>query len=519
MPLLVLAATGCAALPGSVVRQPSTALPAAGSALQRIADHSLAGQHATLTGLRLLPNGDHALDARLALVQRAERSLDLQYYAWHDDGTGRQLLAALRDAGRRGVRVRLLVDDLHTGALQPLLAGLAAHAHVEVRLFNPLPAREGSVAGRVLGSLHDFGRINHRMHNKLFIADGALAVAGGRNIGDEYFMRSPVANFVDLDVLAAGPVVTDMAAAFDRYWNSERSWPVHALAAPAAGAALRAQFDAAVAAAPRGQQVEPLDRLGRSSVSVQLAAGRLDLLAAPVHLLIDAPDRQRCAEPDDRDPTAATPCAAAEPGAVDALFAAMRETRRELKITSPYFVPGADGMAMLQAVADRGASIRLLTNSIGATDEPLVHWGYARHRPAMLRLGMHIRELSPTLPARTLAFGSFGRSAARLHAKVVVMDGHRVALGSANMDGRSARINTEMLLLVDSPALAAELARLASAEALAGSYRLRLGEGQRIEWLANDGEAERTLTEEPGLDWAQRLKLGLLSLWIAEEQL
>jgi putative cardiolipin synthase len=161
----------------------------------------------------------------------------------------------------------------------------------------------------------------------------------------------------------------------------------------------------------------------------------------------------------------------------------------------------------------------LLTNSIGATDEPLVHWGYARYRPAMLELGLQIRELSPTLPARTQAFGSFGRSAARLHAKVVVIDGHRVALGSANMDHRSARINTEMLLLVDSPALAAELARLASAEALAGSYRLRLGTDRRIEWLVSDDGTERAVSEEPGLDWAQRLKLGLLSLWIAEDQL
>jgi cardiolipin synthase C len=510
----LLLATGCAALPGGVTRQHSTALAGAGTTLQRIADASLADQDHALSGFRLLPNGDQALDTRLALAQRAERSLDLQYYAWQDDDTGRRLLAALRDAGRRGVRVRLLVDDLHAGALQPLLAGLATHANVEVRLFNPLPVREGSVAGRVLGSLHDFGRLNHRMHNKLFVADGALAVAGGRNIGDEYFMRSAVANFVDLDVLVAGPVVAGMAASFDRYWNSDRAWPVQALAPPADSAALRARFDDAVAGAARGLHVDPRDRLGRSPVSHQLDAGRLELLAAPVQLLSDSPDKQRRDAADDD-----ASCTAIEPGAVEALFAAMRETRQELKITSPYFVPGADGMAMLQAVAERGASIKLLTNSIGATDEPLVHWGYARYRPAMLELGLQIRELSPTLPARTQAFGSFGRSAARLHAKVVVIDGRRVALGSANMDRRSARINTEMVLLIDSPALAGDLARLAGAEALAGSYRLRLDEDRRIEWLVSEGATERAVSAEPDLGWAQRLKLGLLSLWIAEEQL
>ena len=521
--LALLLATGCAALPDRVSRAPSTALAGAGTALQRIADASLAGHDSALSGLRLLPNGDHALDARLALVQRAERSLDLQYYAWHDDDTGRRLLAALRDAGQRGVRVRLLVDDLHAGALQPLLAGLAAHRGVEVRLFNPLPVREGSVAARVLGSLHAFSRVNHRMHNKLFIADGALAVAGGRNIGDEYFMRSAVANFVDLDVLVAGPVVADMAASFDRYWNSERAWPVQALAAPADPAALRAGFDGAVSGTVSALAIVARDRLGRSPVSAQLGAGRLELLAAPVRLHVDAPERQRCDAPDDAAVAApratAASCAGAEAGAVDALFAAMRETRHDLSITSPYFVPGADGMAMLQAVAARGASIRLLTNSIGATDEPLVHWGYARYRPAMLDLGLQVRELSPTLPARTQAFGSFGRSAARLHAKVVVIDGRRVALGSANMDRRSARINTELVMLVDSPALAAELARLASAEALAGSYRLRRGEDRRIEWLVSDSGTEQRIGQEPDLGWTQRLKLGLLSLWIAEEQL
>jgi putative cardiolipin synthase len=511
--LALLLATGCAALPGAVARQPSTAMTGTGTTLQRIADDSRAGQDPAHAGLRLLPNGDHALDARLALIRRAERSLDLQYYAWNDDDTGRQLLAALREAGQRGVRVRLLVDDLHAGAVQPLLAGLDAHAGIEVRLFNPLPVREGSVAGRVLGSLHDFDRINHRMHNKLFIADAALAVIGGRNIGDEYFMRSPVANFVDLDVLVAGPVVAEMAAVFDRYWNNDRAWPVQGLGGDILGAALRARFDEAVAAAPVGLDAEPRDRLGRTSVSAQLDAGRVELLAAPVRLLADAPDKQRCPGEDDAT------CASADPSTVDELHAAMRRARHELKITSPYFVPGASGMAMLQEVSSRGASIRLLTNSLGATDEPLVHWGYARYRPAMLELGVQIRELSPNLITRTHAFGSFGRSAARLHAKVVVIDGRWVALGSANMDQRSARLNTEMALLVDSPALAAELARLASAEALAGSYRLRLGDSGNVEWMVSDGDAEHALTDEPHLGWAQRLRLGLASLWIAEEQL
>ncbi|WP_284615501.1 phospholipase D-like domain-containing protein [Aquabacterium humicola] len=508
---LLLAAAGCASLPADVVRQPSSSIVqhAAPTPLQRTVAASTPPEAAALSGFRLLPSGPQALDARLALAQRAEATLDVQAYLIADDVSGRQLLGALRDASRRGVRVRLLVDDLHAAPVLPLLAGLAAQPNAEVRLYNPLPVRAGSLAGRVLGSLHELERINHRMHNKLFIADNTLALAGGRNLGDEYFMRSAQSNFIDMDVLASGPVVGDLAGVFDGFWNSERAWPVLALEGRGQdGAALRAQLDHALAGSDAPPAAPPEDVLGRRAVSIELAAGRLDQVFAPARVLADAPDKARCDAAD---------CAA---GAVDQALDLLRHAETSVALVSPYFVPGDDGLALLRETTARGVKVQLLTNSLGATDEPLVHAGYARYRPALLDLGIELRELSPTLTTRTTALGSFGRSLARLHAKVAVIDRRQVLIGSLNLDPRSRRLNTEVGLLIDSPALARELARLSRPDVLTGAYRLRLDDEQRIEWLAQqDDGGLRVLRDEPDSSAGLQLKLGLLSLLVGEDWL
>src|SRR5947209_3924844 len=225
--LLALALfAGCSSLPKDVERKPSQAIPASPqTTLGKIARVSQPSPE--LTGFRLMPIGSFALNARIALAQRAQASLDVQYYLVQDDETGRYLLRALRDAAMRGVRVRLLMDDLYTTGEDPLLLALAAHPNVEIRLFNPFPvARAGGIPLRYLASLNEFGRLNHRMHNKLFIADGAMAVAGGRNIANEYFMRSASENFVDMDAVVVGAVVPQLSSIFDLYWNSPQVYPV-----------------------------------------------------------------------------------------------------------------------------------------------------------------------------------------------------------------------------------------------------------------------------------------------------
>ena len=234
--LAALLPVACAVVvPPSAPREPVAAIAASaatplGAAAARAA--AAAGPPAGRSGFLALPQAGFALDARLELMRRARASLDVQCYLIGRDATGLLLLRELRDAARRGVRVRLLVDDLYTAGMDPLLAALAAEPGVSVSVFNPFAFGRDSIALRALGLLADFERLNHRMHNKLLVADGAFAVVGGRNLADEYFLRSPGANFIDFDALATGPVVADLARIYDRYWNSEHALPIGRVAAP-----------------------------------------------------------------------------------------------------------------------------------------------------------------------------------------------------------------------------------------------------------------------------------------------
>ena len=510
--IVVLLITGCAALPAGVQRTSSQAIDGAHTSLAQIAARSGASEpaaRAELSGLRLIADGDHALATRLALIRRAESSLDLQYYHIASDATGLLVLRELGHAAERGVRVRLLVDDLYAAGQDALFAALAARANVEVRMFNPLAVRSGGFVARIALSLHEFERINRRMHNKLFIADSRIAVAGGRNLADEYFMRSEQANFIDMDVLAIGAVVPQLATLFDRFWNSELAYPIQAIATAQAAegfdALSRRTADSSDSSVSAESASPATDRLGRLSIPVQLAAGRLQLTFARVQLLADDPAKAAGAT------TRTTRDEAAQ---------AMGAAERELLIVSPYFVPGESGMAMIQAVTSRGATLTVTTNSLGATDEPLVHAGYSRYRVAMLKMGVQLRELGATLSRKAGVLGNFRSSQGRLHAKLAVIDGQRLFIGSMNMDGRSARYNTELGLLIDSPELATEVADLFKSGAQASSYRLRLADGgERIEWLARNAEAEVTHADEPDLGLAQGLKLSLLGALVAEDLL
>ncbi len=378
---------GCAALPSGVQRPVSQAMVDERTSLVQAATAAMpAGAAADQSGLRLIPDGDQALASRIALIRRAERSLDVQTYHLAADGTGALFLSELRHAAARGVRVRLLVDDLYAAGHDPLYAALAAHANVQVRMFNPLPVRNASFGGRIALSMHEFSRINRRMHNKLFIADGAFAVAGGRNIADEYYMRSAQANFVDMDVLAAGPAVRELAAVFDSYWNSQQAYPIGTLTE----AVDAARFDTLNAAPADEPAYTKLDRLGRGAIVDQLQRGTLLLHAARVQVLADQPSKAAGAA------TRTTRAAASE------LFAAAQS---ELMIVSPYFVPGDAGMAMLRQVQERGATVDVTTNSLGATDEPLVHAGYSKYRLSLLKMGVKVQELGATLSQKTNSLG------------------------------------------------------------------------------------------------------------------
>ncbi len=506
---------GCASLPAGVVRAPSSAIAASeATLLGRIASQSQPDPE--LTGLRLLPTGPFALDTRLALLRHAQASIDVQYYVLQNDETGRVMLRALRDAALRGVRVRLLLDDLYTADTDGLLLALAGHDNVQVRLFNPFPAGRQGVLNRFVASAHDFSRVNRRMHNKLFIVDGAMAVLGGRNIADEYFMRHAQANFVDLDAFVTGALLPTLQQSFDDYWNSPVVYPLHAIVPPDATPALmRQRFDAAVADAQAPPPPPATDVLGYGPISDEIESGRLGLVWAFATAYADPPDRIK-GQGASYANVPLEDVQSVRYSVVDMI----RGARREVIVTSPYLIPGEHGMKLFAAQRERGVQFKLLTNSLASTDEPLVHIGYRKYRRDLLKMGVDIYELSPLRVKRSSRLGFLMPSLGRLHAKTVVVDRQRVFIGSMNFDPRSDKHNTELGMFVDSPEIAREMLRLTDLDKLQAAYRVRLkADGQTLEWLANDDDGEVSHDTEPDTDFLTRLWLEVLAPLAPEELL
>jgi putative cardiolipin synthase len=513
--LAVIAAlqlAACASLPPATVLTRSEAITdVAQTRLARVGSAGAPDASSGLSGFRLLPEAAFAFDARIAISRSAEKSLDVQYYLIKDDDVGLRLLSELRDAARRGVRVRLLVDDLYTAGQDELFLALASQPHFEVRLFNPFPSRADSPAARLALSLHEFERVNHRMHNKLMVADGSLAVAGGRNLANEYFMRSDEANFIDIDVLATGPVVGAMSQAFDLYWNSAEVRPVEDVA----GIVLSAEqggrrLDELLGAAKGGGALRERDVLGHTSVTLQLAQGQLDQIWAPARLFVDEPAKIHRSK------------AAAFHGSVtESALDFLDKSHGNVTIISPYFIPGPNGIAMMRRETQKGGRITVITNSLGATDAPLVYAGYERHRVEMLKAGVDIYELASDIPARSTRFGSFGKSISRLHAKLALIDGTGVFIGSMNLDHRSADINTEIGLAIESPSLVAQFEQFVRGDREHLGYRLRLAPvGRHVQWL-EESESGVTVVHDdaPGNHFGLRLRNRLLLPFVGEDLL
>ncbi len=504
--------TGCGTLPPNTGKSDVVALPLnPESPLVKMAKASSPGEDQT--GVRLLPLGAYSLDTRLQLAQRATTSLDVQYYQFENDPTGRLLLAALRDASIRGVRVRLLVDDLYTTHTDGLFRGLAAFPNVEVHLFNPFCCARGSgVAGRYAASLFDFGRLNHRMHNKLFIADGVMAVIGGRNIADEYFLRSETANFVDMDAFVMGAAVKELSAIFDRYWNSEVVYPIELIGKPLGDLeARRRSLDDAIENQPPAAPIDlpATDVLGYGPLSEDFDAGQVGLQWGVARAFSDPPEKL----------LSETPKVAFETSVTNGVMMQVWQAKSELVITSPYMIPGQDGVASFEILHKNNVKVTVVTNSLAATDEPLVHNGYSKYRPDMLRAGVDLYELSPTLTQNTKRLGMFGKSLGRLHAKTAVIDRHLVFVGSMNLDPRSASANTELGMFIDSPALAKELLRVVNISRLESAYRVRLDpKTNELQWLTMDGDNEVVLGVEPESSFWLRVHNALMG-WFVPEQL
>jgi putative cardiolipin synthase len=456
-----------------------------------------------LTGIHSLDNAHQAFAARVLLIRRAQASLDLQYYIWHRDTSGLLLLDELRAAADRGVRVRLLLDDNGIAGLDPVLAALAGHPFISVRLFNPFVIRRP----KAIGYLLDFRRLNRRMHNKSFTADGRFTILGGRNIGDEYLGASEQALFADLDVFAIGAAVADVAADFERYWQSESAWPA-AQFLPLDRDGLT-RFDAEVAALKLTPLARDYAEAVREDMVRRLVAGDLALEWAPTVLISD-------------DPAKGLGDIAEHRLVGPRLAAAMGEPRDELALVSAYFVPTDAGIAAFAAMAASGAEVQIMTNALKTNDVAMVHAGYAPSRKPLLRAGIRLWEMKGTDPAKParLRFrrrrpeqksGTIFRSnGSALHAKTFAVDRRRLFVGSFNFDPRSVRLNTEMGLMIDSPVLAGRLHEMFDGDIAGVAYEVRL-RGRRLVWVEAHADGEFIHTSEPGTGPLQRAVMAVLS--------
>jgi len=507
-----LLAAACGSLPPQPERPPSYALSTSPeSPLVRTARDSTSTP--SLTGFRLMPEAYYALDVRIELVRRARYSLDVQYYLIQNDRSGRLLMRSLRNAALRGVRVRLLVDDLTTVGGDPMFHGLAAFPNVDVRLFNPFCCARGSLASRFAASLGDFERLNHRMHNKLFIADGAMAVMGGRNIADEYFARSAGKNFVDMDVLLVGSVVPQLEAIFDTYWNSDQAYPINAILGDSPdGEEARQNFNHLVDDGDQMMSVtmRPLDMLGQPPIVTELDAGRLELIWGTANAFSDQPRK-----------VMATSIEQARSMSVQMnVMDRLAESKREVVISSPYFVPGTEGVQAFADLRQRGVSVVILTNSLAATDVPAVHIGYSRYRVALLRTGVKLYELRPSGVQRDelalVPHASFGS----LHAKAAVIDESMVYLGSMNLDPRSDSTNTELGIFARCPELAREVARVIDMSREQSSYEVELTSGgENLQWLQLGTKPEVTFRSEPEVTPFMEFRTLLFAPFVPEQLL
>ncbi|MCV2880288.1 phospholipase D family protein [Sedimentimonas flavescens] len=455
------------------------------------------------TGIAPLPEALEAFAARLALCDAARSEICAQYYLWRGDHSGTLLFEALLRAADRGVRVRLLLDDNATAGLDARLACLDAHPNIELRLFNPFPLR----FPRLLGYLFDFPRLNRRMHNKMLIADGAAAILGGRNIGDEYFNDlSSIGLFMDMDVFVAGHAVRAAQETFETYWASEPAWPAERLIrqTPRRVRKGRNTQERALQAA-RGTRFSAL--LAESLSAADLGTSALSLHEAPVRLITDPPEKVlgRARKRHHLFPS---------------LRLALGRPQESYDLISPYFVPRRRDAKEIRAMAKRGIRVRVLTNSLSASDTPIVHTGYAWQRHALIRAGVAIYEYSGDgkvqlrrglIVRNRHGTAPFTRN--KLHAKLFSVDRKRVFIGTFNFDPRSLFLNTEMGVVVEDPAWAEDLHRTFDRTVPDLAWRVGLRRGHLIWTRRTEDGGEETIRHEPGAQLWQRGLIVLLA-WL-----
>jgi putative cardiolipin synthase len=503
-------ASACSSLRTDFVKQPSAALPPANDTPSARYVQGEVKQHSDLSGFRLLTRSNNALMSRIALIDQAAHSIDLQYYIFDNDDTGRLVAQRLLAAADRGVRVRLLLDDISLDDKDHVFDALDAHTNIEVRLFNPFNTRNPSLPSKIAQFIVDGQRLNRRMHNKSFIVDNVVAIVGGRNIGDAYFDASVETNFRDLDVICIGKVVGEASQAFDSYWNSDAAYPVMAFK-------------------DRHGTDADLDRLRGQLKEHARAFAQSDYAQAALEELPNGPTADRrgawfwgvgelvADQPEKIETRHDEPQFRIGPKIKTILDAA----QSQVLLTSPYFVPGKTGTAYLVGLAQRGVEVEALTNSLASTDEPIAYSGYSHYRRDLLEGGVKLFELRPAVGGKQppTAFGASSGGVA-LHAKSIVVDSRWVFVGSMNMDQRSKLLNTEMGVIVDCPPLAQAVAEFFSkAIAPTSAFHVKLtdpadgsGKPGKLEWISQENGAPLILDDEPEASGGRKFEVDLLKL-------
>ena len=509
--LIALGVSGCAALPENFDKPVSRSFVDTENTLLGKSWRDATGRAPGSSAFLLLNDGLDAFVARAVLAQVAEKSIDTQYYMIHSDHVGTLFVHELWKAAERGVRVRVLLDDIDEGDRDLNIRLFDMHPNIEVRIFNPF----GRNVGRVWQYLTGFGKQTRRSHNKSFTVDSEATILGGRNIGDEYFSRNPELDFQDLDVLAMGPVAKEVSYSFDQYWNSVLSYPISALVdIPESDASIE-QYRLQIS-----QQLSQyadsayLKRLENSNLAREIRAGMLHwewalgtVIADPPEKLVHKVDEQQYQM-------------------ISKLIPYLDKTQKELIILSPYFVPGKAGVEYLTQLRKRGVRVRILTNSLASTDVSIVHAGYARYRKQLLRAGVELHELNMHTTKeerKAVREAHLGSSKSSLHAKAFIIDRSVVFIGSMNFDPRSIKQNTEIGVVIQSPAIGEEIATAYDKNIDQVAFRLDLNiddDGrEELVWYGQQGSETIKFTYEPYTGFWRRLGVALARLLPIESQI
>ncbi len=501
--------TGCASLPKDIHRQPSFAVTDGGTTrIGRSVAEDLSA-HPDQSGVFLLGNGLDAFVGRAVLAGLAERSIDVQYYMFHQDTVGKLLIDQLIKAADRGVRVRMLIDDIYGSEADDVWAALDAHPHIQVRLFNPFSRK----TAKNLQWITRFQDVNYRMHSKSFTVDNQAAIVGGRNIGDEYFNADPNLSFADLDCLATGPVVPEVSEAFDQYWNSDPAYPVSALTVPAGIEQLDDLRQRMAAFANDPEASAYIDALKHSNLAGSLRSGSDLFKWARAKVIHDAVQKRGLTKDQPSDLLIAQ------------LWTAMEKAKNELLIISPYFVPGKRGAKALCDLSQKGVTVRILTNSLMSNDVAAVHAGYSRYRKQLLGAGVILYELDEQIKnqigKKYTWLPGLGKSS--LHAKTMVIDRKAMFVGSMNLDQRSLYINNEIGILFYNEEIAAGSAQAFDRGIDQAAFCLSLQKGgngaESIQWRINKNGKDIVYDSDPYAGFWKKLSVGLIRLLPVESLL